>query len=66
LRYSDAATIPIIVMSANAFAEIIQPALAAGMNAHVAKLIGVKTLLVTLEKNLFTIKQERQGYQEGI
>ncbi len=47
---ADAATIPIIAMTANAFAEDIQSALAAGMNAHVAKPIDMKTLLVTLKK----------------
>lgn len=51
---TDAATIPIIAMTANAFAEDIQSALAAGMNAHVAKPIDVKTLLVTLKKHLLT------------
>ena len=40
----DAGTIPIIAMTANAFAEDERQALAAGMNAHVAKPIDVHTL----------------------
>ena len=40
----DAGTIPIIAMTANAFAEDEHQALAAGMNAHVAKPIDVHTL----------------------
>nr|WP_308625439.1 PAS domain-containing protein [uncultured Eisenbergiella sp.] len=46
----DARTIPIIAMTANAFTEDIQSALAAGMNAHVAKPIDIKGLLFTLQK----------------
>lgn len=44
LDREDAATIPIIAMTANAFAEDEREALAAGMNAHVAKPIDVRTL----------------------
>ena len=40
----DAGTIPIIAMTANAFAEDERQALACGMNAHVAKPIDVHTL----------------------
>lgn len=49
---TDAATIPIIAMTANAFAEDIQAALEAGMDAHVAKPIDIKNLLATLKKIL--------------
>lgn len=44
LDREDAAAIPIIAMTANAFAEDEREALAAGMNAHVAKPIDVRTL----------------------
>ena len=44
--------IPIIAMTANAFAEDVQKALDAGMNAHVAKPIDVKVLTATLEEIL--------------
>lgn len=49
---ADAETIPIIAMTANAFAEDIQEALEAGMNAHVAKPIDIKNLLATIKKYL--------------
>lgn len=52
LERADAGTIPIIAMTANAFAEDVQAALAAGMNAHMAKPINVKALLRILTKYL--------------
>lgn len=45
----DAATLPIIAMTANAYTEDVQEALNAGMTAHVAKPIHVETLRKTLE-----------------
>lgn len=50
LAHADSEKIPIIAMTANAFAEDIQAALAAGMNAHVAKPIDMENLLVALRK----------------
>ncbi|MCI8417055.1 MAG: response regulator [Lachnospiraceae bacterium] len=44
LKREDARTIPIIAMTANAFAEDEKAALAAGMNAHVAKPIDIELL----------------------
>ncbi|MCD2493395.1 PAS domain-containing protein [Lacrimispora sp. NSJ-141] len=44
----DAAEIPIIAMTANAFAEDVQLSLEAGMNAHVAKPIDVEILRAAL------------------
>ena len=44
----DAASIPIIAMTANAFAEDVKNALNAGMNAHIAKPINIKLLIETL------------------
>ena len=49
---ADAADIPIIAMTANAFAEDIHTAMESGMNAHVAKPIDTKNLLATLNKYL--------------
>lgn len=46
------ADIPIIAMTANAFDEDRQNALAAGMNAHVAKPIDLEQLLATLQSLL--------------
>lgn len=43
-------TIPIIAMTANAFAEDVQACLDAGMNAHVAKPLDVQILKNTLSK----------------
>lgn len=52
MKRPDAKTIPIVAMTANAFAEDIQASLDAGMNAHVAKPIDVDVLEDTLHKVL--------------
>lgn len=46
----DAATIPIIAMTANAFAEDVQDAKRAGMNDHLSKPIELDSLVETLAK----------------
>ncbi len=48
LKRPDANGIPIIAMTANAFAEDVRDALNAGMNAHVAKPIHMDTLKKTI------------------
>jgi CheY-like chemotaxis protein len=48
--HPDAKVVPIIAMSANAYAEDVQEALASGMNAHVAKPINIPLLLSTLNR----------------
>ena len=48
LEREDARDIPIIAMTANAFAEDEREALAAGMNAHVAKPIDLRMLARTV------------------
>lgn len=48
----DAATIPVIAMSANAFSEDVQAALTAGMNAHVPKPLELDRLKQALSKVL--------------
>lgn len=50
----DCGSIPIIAMTANAFAEDIQEAFDAGMNAHVAKPIDFAVLYQVLGKALIT------------
>ncbi len=52
LEREDAKTIPIIAMTANAFAEDVKDALAAGMNAHIAKPIDMESIKKTLGKYL--------------
>ncbi len=52
LDREDAKSIPIIAMTANAFEEDIQEAIAAGMDAHVAKPIDVQQLWSTLGREL--------------
>lgn len=48
----DGKTIPIIAMTANAFVEDVQAALAAGMNAHLAKPIVIDTVTRVIAENL--------------
>ena len=48
----DGATIPIIAMTANAFAEDVEAALTAGMNAHLAKPIDMAEVMRTLRSCL--------------
>jgi signal transduction histidine kinase/CheY-like chemotaxis protein len=50
LPRADAASIPIIAMTANAFEEDIREALAAGMNAHVSKPVNFETLKAVILK----------------
>jgi CheY-like chemotaxis protein len=46
--HPEAKTIPIIAMTANAFAEDVTASLEAGMNAHIAKPINIPMLLSVL------------------
>jgi CheY-like chemotaxis protein len=48
----DAATIPIVAMTANAFEEDIEKSRAAGMNAHLSKPIEPRILYSTLDRLL--------------
>ncbi|MDR1700007.1 MAG: response regulator, partial [Lachnoclostridium sp.] len=52
LSHPDAKTIPIIAMTANAFEEDIREALAAGMDAHIAKPVDFETLKTVISKFL--------------
>ena len=48
LNRPDAATVPILALTANAFAEDVEKAKAAGMNGHLSKPINKRQLLATL------------------
>lgn len=50
MKRSDSPKVPIIAMTADAFAEDVQKCLAAGINAHLAKPIDVEQLKKTLVK----------------
>ncbi len=54
----DAATIPIIALTANAFDEDVQRSLQAGLNAHLSKPIQPPALFNTLESLIKTDSQE--------
>ena len=60
LERSDAKTIPIIAMTANAFQEDTEKCIAVGMNAHLAKPLDVEKVMITIchlvkKKNSITI-----------
>ena len=50
LNRPDAATVPIIAVTANAFSEDIARTTKAGMNAHVAKPLDILVLTQTMQK----------------
>ncbi len=52
LKRPDALNIPIIAMTANAFAEDVKEALDAGMNAHIAKPIDMELLKKTIKQSI--------------
>lgn len=52
LSRPDAQSIPIIALTANAFAEDRKKAMEAGMNDHVAKPVDMKVLTAVLQKYL--------------
>ncbi len=51
-KHPQAKTIPIIAMTANAFADDINDAIHAGMNAHIAKPIDMELMISTLKEQL--------------
>ena len=52
LERKDARSLPIVAMTANAFAEDIQAAKSSGMNEHMAKPIDLGRLMEVLERRL--------------
>jgi len=59
LNTADAAAVPVIAMTANAFAEDVERARAAGMNGHIAKPIDVEEL------HRITLKMLRQRSEDS-
>ena len=57
---SDAETIPIIAMTASAFADDVENARAAGMNAHIAKPIDGDKLVICIQR---LVKKTRGGVE---
>jgi len=55
----DAASIPIIAMTANAYEEDMQECLSAGMNAHVAKPVDPKLLFDTMAAEIRRAEQKK-------
>ena len=53
LTRADAKTVSIIAMTANAYKEDVEQALAAGMNGHLAKPIDKPALMETVRKNVY-------------
>lgn len=52
LEREDAATVPIIAMSANAFMEDVEESLRCGMNAHLSKPIDMAQVLATISEQI--------------
>ncbi|MEA5051189.1 MAG: ATP-binding protein [Oscillospiraceae bacterium] len=50
LRDAAKASVPIVAMTADAFAEDVEACLRAGMNAHIAKPVNMEEVLKTIEK----------------
>lgn len=60
LDRADAKTLPIIALSANAFAEDIRKTKAAGINRHLSKPIKIKELVAEISKCVFADKNARK------
>lgn len=60
LDRADAKTLPIIALSANAFAEDIRKTKAAGINRHLSKPIKIKELVADISKCVFVDKNARE------
>lgn len=52
LSRSDARTVPILAMTADAFSEDIEAAMAVGMNAHLAKPLDINLVIRTISRFL--------------
>lgn len=59
LNRSDAGTIPIIAMTANAFEEDVQKCLDAGMNAHLAKPLDIEKVKKTICEQIQKVSSKK-------
>ncbi len=66
LERPDARTVPIIAMSANAFAEDMESSKRAGMNGHISKPINFAKLLGVMESYLGKRTQNYEKYLETV
>ena len=64
LGHPDAATIPIIALTANAFSEDVQQCLQAGMSAHMSKPVDIELLKVKLSE-LLSAQQEAMTHSHS-
>lgn len=60
LNHPDSKTIPIVAMTADAFAKDIQAAYSAGMNEHLSKPVSVKRLVDVMERFLTDSSQKNE------
>ena len=65
LDRSDAAAIPIVAMTANAFADDVKNSMEAGMNAHLSKPIDMAELKDVLEKLICSEHRNVQNKSDG-
>ena len=60
IERSDAVTIPIIALSANAFIDDIQESLDSGMNDHISKPINMEELIDTITKYIKHVQENKE------
>lgn len=62
LERPDARTVPIIAMTADAFAEDVKRCLESGMNAHISKPVDIDEVVRLLKKHIMLHKTPAGGY----